>query len=131
MGLEVGGTRNLDVLVKRQFFRRGLGRDRVVAGLFGFDLGAGGLQPLAVVRGLGGIALLGQLRLFERAELAQLREHLGEVRAQLGEIHKFEQAQLHKQGEAGEAENGFRPLARISISRCTGVWSRARQRLLA
>lgn len=38
---------------------------------------------------------------------------------------------ISKQGEAGEAENGFRPLARISISRCTGVWSRARQRLLA
>ena len=30
---------------------------------------------------------------------------------------------ISKQGEAGEAENGFRPLARISISRCTGVWS--------
>ena len=39
-------------------------------------------------------------------------------------------AEYQQAGRGRRAENGFRPLARISISRCTGVWSRARQRLL-
>ncbi len=40
-------------------------------------------------------------------------------------------AEYQQAGRGRRGGNGFRPLARISISRCTGVWSRARRRLLA